>query len=412
MRSDFDDLMLAHQLDAFIIPPTEGHNPHRDYLTGGVHASGMIIKKRGESPILVVNHMEIDEAQKSGLPVLTFDRFKREEFWKQHGRDTMPALAAWWGEILQQMEIRGRITFYGAADMQYALKLHGIFQRHLTLEGVELVADQTPDIFSLAQQTKDADELAKMREIGQRCSAVMRATRDWLAQQRIHEGIIVTEAGETLTIGAVKKYVRLQLMAHHLDDAEGMIFAQGRDAGVPHSKGEDSAPLKAGEAIVFDLFPREMGGNYYHDMTRTWCLGYAPANVQRDFDLVRDIYWKSLEGITLGDPTNHIATQVCQWFEAAGHPTRLNSPSTTQGYIHALGHGLGMFVHEYPTISHLSPPNTIFQAGHMITIEPGLYYPDQGYGIRIEDTLYLDEAGELQNLTDCPYDLVIEINDL
>jgi Xaa-Pro aminopeptidase len=51
----------------------------------------------------------------------------------------------------------------------------------------------------------------------------------------------------------------------------------------------------------------------------------------------------------------------------------------------------------------------VFKAGNMVTIEPGLYYPDKGYGIRIEDTVYLDENGDLHNLTDCPYDLVIPL---
>jgi Xaa-Pro aminopeptidase len=109
-----------------------------------------------------------------------------------------------------------------------------------------------------------------------------------------------------------------------------------------------------------------------------------------------------------GTPTNTVQKMVCEFFEANGHPTVLNTPGTTKGYVHSLAHGLGLNVHEapyFPTFSekyHLKP-------GNVFTIEPGLYYPDEGYGVRIEDTVYLNEKGELETLTDCPYDLVIEL---
>src|SRR5690606_36882179 len=87
------------------------------------------------------------------------------------------------------------------------------------------------------------------------------------------------------TIGDVKRFIRRTLMDHDLEDT-GMIFAQGRDAGFPHSRGQSDMPLKLGQSIVFDLFPREIGGGYHHDVTRTWCIGYAPEDVQQTYDVV------------------------------------------------------------------------------------------------------------------------------
>jgi Xaa-Pro aminopeptidase len=209
----------------------------------------------------------------------------------------------------------------------------------------------------------------------------------------------------------VKRYVRRQLMEHELEDgAHGMIFAQGRDAGVPHSRGEDYDVLKPGESIIFDIFPRPIGGGYHHDMTRTWCLGYAREDVQQAYNTVMDVFWRSLEGVQINEPTRKLARQVCEWFETSGHATRLNTPTTTEGYIHALAHGIGLNIHETPVASHLSAETTIFQGGNLVTIEPGLYYPSKGYGVRVEDTIYVDEAGQIHNFTDCPYDLVIPLN--
>ncbi|NJL95918.1 MAG: aminopeptidase P family protein [Anaerolineae bacterium] len=201
------------------------------------------------------------------------------------------------------------------------------------------------------------------------------------------------------------------LLQHDLDDGGVMIFAQGRDAGVPHSRGEAEQPLQAGQTLIFDLFPRPVGGGYYHDMTRTWCLGHAPEHVQRDFGFVLSVFHRSLEEIQLGRRTSEVDKLVCEWMEAAGHPTRLNSPATQEGYVHSLGHGIGLEIHEHPGVSQFSSDKVVFEAGHVVTIEPGVYYPSRGYGIRVEDALYLDTNGDLINLTDCPYDLVIPLQE-
>ena len=119
-------------------------------------------------------------------------------------------------------------------------------------------------------------------------------------------------------------------------------------------------------------------------------------------------FTQSLEAINIGEPTGNLQKLVCEIFESQGHPTPLNSPGTDEGYVHSLGHGLGLDVHEAPGISTYNM-NTTFAAGHVVTIEPGLYYPSKGWGIRIEDTVYVDKNGHPVNLTDCPYDLVIEL---
>lgn len=411
MRSDLDNLMQERQIDAFIIAGDEGPNPARDYITGGIKASALIVKKQGAAPVVIVNHMEIEEAQKSGLPVMTYDEFNAAEIAQKYGRGTVKAQSALWEAIFTQLGIRGRLTFYGPSDMQSSLRLFTLLASRDDL-GIEIVQDESPDILNIASQTKDATELANLRESGVKASAVMRATRDWLGTHRIQDDQIVDEKSQALTIGAVKRFVRVKLLELGMEDPEGhMIFAQGRDAGLPHSRGEDDAVLRAGQAIVFDLFPRPIGGGQHHDMTRTWCLGYASPEVQRDYQTVLDVFWRSLEGIELGQPTRQLATEVCEWFEAAGHPSRLSTPNTTNGYVHSLGHGLGLSVHEAPSVSHLSPTNTVFQAGNVVTIEPGLYYPEKGYGIRVEDTVYVDERGQIHNLTDCPYDLVIPLQE-
>ena len=76
--------------------------------------------------------------------------------------------------------------------------------------------------------------------------------------------------------------------------------------------------------------------------------------------------------------------------------------------FHSLGHGVGLNVHESPRIAHTAKDD-VFASGNVITIEPGLYYPDEGFGIRVEDMLIVTGRGELVSLTDVPKDLILPL---
>ena len=167
-------------------------------------------------------------------------------------------------------------------------------------------------------------------------------------------------------------------------------------------------PLRLGQAIVFDLFPRELGGGYHHDMTRTWCIGYAPPEVQADYDTVMEAFDIGVEAFGLNKPTHLMQEAVLDHFESKGHATTRTDSATMEGYIHTLGHGVGIEIHERPSISHLRR-DEVCQIGNVLTIEPGVYYPERGYGVRVEDLFIVDEHGELVSLTPFRKDLVIPL---
>jgi Xaa-Pro aminopeptidase len=186
-----------------------------------------------------------------------------------------------------------------------------------------------------------------------------------------------------------------------------MIFAQGRDGGFPHSRGEKGDALRLGQAIVFDLFPRELGGGYFHDCTRTWSIGYATDDVQRAYDEIIEAFDMAVEIIRPGMATKDVQEQVQTVLESKGHKTSRSDPGTNEGYVHSLGHGIGMNIHERPSLSHLS--NDTFAVGNVLTIEPGLYYPDRGFGMRVEDSYYLSADAGLVSLTPFHRDLVLPL---
>jgi Xaa-Pro aminopeptidase len=140
-------------------------------------------------------------------------------------------------------------------------------------------------------------------------------------------------------------------------------------------------------------------------MTRTWCIGYAPDHVHAAYEDVWQVFQAEKAAYRLGEITSSYQVLACDLFDAKGHPTPRSHPGTLEGYVHGLGHGLGLNIHESPSFQ-LDSQNTL-EAGNVFTVEPGLYYPDRGFGIRVEDTVHLDAHGVLNTLTNFPYDLVL-----
>ena len=407
MKSDFDRLMRERKLDAIIVTGGEEFNTARYYLSGGARIThGTIFKVIDKPALLVCNRMELEEARKSPLEVATdvelgfYDRYKEAE------GDGVRATVLHWSDVLTRLDLRaGRIGLYGAWQVNQTIALYQALCAELGQ--YEFVAEAERTLIEEAMLTKDADEIARMQSVAARANAVMELAWDYIARLRRAGDYLLDAADRRVSIGDVKDLVRRELMARGLEDTD-MIFAQGRDAGFPHSRGEADMPLQVGRAIVFDLFPRELGGGYHHDMTRTWCIGYAPPEVQRAYDTVMEAFDISVETFGLNKPTHLMQEAVLDYFERTGHPTTRSDPSTMEGYVHSLGHGVGIDIHERPSISHLRRDD-ICQVGNILTIEPGLYYPERGFGVRVEDLFVVDENGALVSLTPFRKDLVIPL---
>ncbi len=409
MKSDIDRLMRERELDAIIVAGGEEFNTARYYLSNGARIThATIFKLLGKPALLVCNRMELEEAAKSGLRVMTdvelgyYDRYQETE------GDSIQAAVLHWGDALRRLGLSaGRVGLYGAWQVNKTIALYEALKSGLA--AYEFVAEAENTLFEEAMLTKDAAEIARLKSVAERTNAVMELAWDFIAGLRRDGDYLLAEAGSRVTIGDVKNLLRRELMARGLEDTD-MIFAQGRDAGFPHSRGEADMLLQVGQAIVFDFFPRELGGGYHHDMTRTWCIGYAPPEVRQAYDTVMEAYDISIEAFGLNKPTCLMQEAVLDHFEKAGHPTSRSDPSTMKGYLHSLGHGVGIDIHERPSISHLRQED-ICQIGNILTIEPGLYYPERGFGVRVEDLFVVDDRGQLISLSPFRKDLVIPLQE-
>lgn len=408
MKKDIDQLMQKHNVDVIWVRGAATNNPTMYYLTGGGHITNAdLFYRAGKTPILMHGTMERDEAAKTGYELLSYANYPIMDLLKQCDGDLTQATVLQFKQILSDLGItQGRVMLYGKQEISKVLPLiQGLSK---ALPEIEFIGDMDDTILLEARATKSPDEIERIRQMGVRTTTVVGKTARFLQSHPVGENETLIKAdGSPLTIGDVKSQIKLWLAEAGAEDTEGMIFAIGRDAGVPHSSGNPDDPITLGRTIVFDIFPAEAGGGYFYDFTRTWCLGYAPAEVENVYNDVVKVYDTVVGELKLGVNAAEYQARTCELYEAMGYETIRQNPRLEQGYIHSLGHGLGLNVHEKPWFARKEDPSNVLQVGSVFTIEPGLYYPEKGFGIRVEDTWYVKEDGSFEKLVDFPRDLVL-----
>jgi Xaa-Pro aminopeptidase len=409
MKSDLDALMQARNLDALLVFGDAENNPAMYYFVGGGHVSGaLLIKKLGEEPVLFYNDMERDEAARSGLKTVSYSQYPLKDLQTQANGSKADEMALRLQKILLEHGLsKGRAAVYGKVEISTLFGL--LSQLQTLLPDLELIGESPRDSTLLhAMETKSDVEVARIRKMGAITTTVVQMVREYLTNCDVRDDeVLLKEDGSPLTIGDVKSKISLWLAERGAVNAAGMIFAIGRDAGVPHSVGNPNDLLTLGQTIVFDIFPAEEGGGYFYDFTRTWSLGYATPEAQAMYDQVYEIYRQVVENLDLNASFIEYQRMTCEYFESKGHQTQLSTKAPLEGYVHSLGHGVGLNIHERPWSRLTSGDDNILKPGVVITIEPGLYYPDKGMGIRIEDTYWVRPDGKFELLAEHPYDFVL-----
>jgi Xaa-Pro aminopeptidase len=398
MKSDLDALIGSRGLDAIVVLGHGAQNPPMYYLAGGGHiTNGVLVKKAGSPAVIYCNAMERAEAGKNGLEVIPLSMSGVDALLKDPK------------QILEQQGlVRGRIGLYGNLDVGDLMSI--VARIGEALPEVQLVGEPREDsIFLRAMETKDEAEVAHIRRMGRITTEVVGKVASFLQECPVREDeVLLREDGTPLTIADVKGRISLWLAERGAVEVEGTIFAMGKDAGLPHSVGTPEDELRLGRTIVFDIFPAEAGGGYFYDFTRTWSLGYSTPESQQLFDQVSSAYQLVIDNIDLNVSFKEYQRLVSEEFHKNGHNTPLHTEGVLEnGYVHSLGHGVGLNIHERPWSRHTVSDDNLLRPGVVITIEPGLYYPEMGMGARIEDTYWIRPDGTLEKLADYPYDFVL-----
>ncbi len=232
---------------------------------------------------------------------------------------------------------------------------------------------------------KTAREVALITEAQEAAVFALSCATAFLRRTRISRDGWLLMRGKKVTSEDVRR-----LIDHALLDrgclGTGTIAACGAQGADPHERG--SGPLRAGQPIVLDIFPQNLASGYWGDLSRTVVRGKANRRVRAIHRAVRTAQRLALRKIRAGvsaERVHHVASSA---LERAGFVTRIKG-ERPEGFIHSLGHGVGLEIHEAPGVG---PAKERLRAGNVITVEPGLYYGGLG-GMRIEDTVLVTRTG-------------------
>ena len=410
MKNDLENLMKQYGIDALWISGPTQHNPAMVYMTGKAHVTDAdLFVMPGKTPFLCHNPMEREEAAKSGFQLINFAKYNYKALLNEANNNIPTAIALRYKHILTEIGLtKGKVLIYGTREVGNFYS--ALVQLQKLMPDLVFSGDSEGAVLLEARATKGQDELKRIEAMGHLTTTVVGRTAKFLTSHKVKNNTLIKEDGNPLTIGDVKRSINLWIAELGGENPEDTIFAIGKDAGIPHSNGTPSDELRLGQTIVFDIFPCEAGGGFFYDFTRTWCLGYAPDDVQKLYNQVKEVYDTVTREVKAGMNVHHYQERTCELFEAMGHRTIREDTMTTHGYVHSLGHGVGLNIHEKPFCNQPSNETQILKTGSVFTIEPGLYYPEKGMGVRLEDTYFVNENFEFAKVVDFPMDLVLPVN--
>jgi Xaa-Pro aminopeptidase len=268
----------------------------------------------------------------------------------------------------------------------------------LRAAGVDLTADHR--LFEARRRAKNADELAGIARAQRAAEAGMGAAAALLREAKPDDGQLLAD-GEPITSERLKAAIDDALGAHPVS-CEEPIVACGPQAAAGHDRG--SGPVSPGIPVVIDLWPQDRESASFADMTRTFVVGEPSGEIRDWHALCREALDRAVAAIRPGVTGREVFEVVCGYFAEHGQPTQLSkAPGETleEGFNHSLGHGVGLDVHEAPSLGRTRGEELV--AGDVLAVEPGLYRPDVG-GVRLEDLVLVTETGA-ETLTRFPYDL-------
>jgi Xaa-Pro aminopeptidase len=356
------------------------------YATGLFVPDPFIYLKFDRRPLIVLSDLEIDRARKQAPHCRAISLSQIQQ--KLRARKIKsPGFAHVVSEILSENKIR-RATVPDNFPLGLA--------RELKKLGIKLKPQAG---FFPQREIKSADEVRKisaalmMAEVGMaEGMQALRLSKIDKRRQLIYRGLPLTSE----RLRAVIDCAILQACGL----AANTIVAGGKQGCDPHERGHGK--LRANEPIIIDIFPRSQKTGYFGDITRTVVRGRASEAVKKLYDTVFQGQKIALQKVSAGTSTREIHQCVQQFFAQRGYNTGRRN-GRMEGFFHGTGHGLGLEIHEAPRMGATSTGK--LKAGQVVTVEPGLYYPEIG-GVRLEDVALVTASGA-KNLT--RFEKVLEI---
>ncbi|MGO8766079.1 MAG: M24 family metallopeptidase [Limisphaerales bacterium] len=356
------------------------------YATGLFVPDPFIYLSFERRPLLVMSDLEIDRARANAPHCRVASLTEIQRKLKREGVK-QPRFAHVIRHVLREKKIRRVVV---PDDFPFGLA------RQLKKLGVKIKPE--PNYFP-KREFKNADEVRKISAALTMAEVGMSEGMQALRLSKIDKRRRLIYRGAPLTSERLRAIIDCAIL-QACGLAANTIVAGGRQGCDPHERG--FGPLRANEPVIVDIFPRSQKTGYFGDITRTVVRGRASEAVRKQYDTVWQGQKIAFSKMRAGMLTSEIHKAVQDFFVRRGYKTGRRD-GHMEGFFHGTGHGLGLEIHEAPRVGASSPGK--LKSGHVVTVEPGLYYPEIG-GVRLEDVA-LVTRNSAKNLT--RFEKVLEI---
>jgi Xaa-Pro aminopeptidase len=355
------------------------------YATGFFAPDPFLFVQKGRTRVMVMSDLEMDRAKKQARVdrVLSWTGLARRI--EAGGRRATVAEVI--ARVLRDLGAR-RAEVPRSFPLGLAMEVDAL--------GVRL--DLAGEPFWPEREIKTPAEIRSIEAALRAAEAGLLAGIEALRACRIGRDGYLRRHGRRFTAENLRSAVNTRILAEGCLPSH-TICAPGDQAVDPHEEGH--GPIRAHTPVVMDIFPRSETTGYFGDLTRTVVRGRASTRLHEVYAIVHQGVRIGHSGIRPGIDGLRIHEEIEALFERQGYRTGPRA-GRMQGFFHGTGHGLGLQIHEPPSISRRS---SILRAGHVVTVEPGLYYLGLG-GVRIEDVAVVTKTGS-RNLTRVPKELEI-----
>ena len=351
------------------------------YATAFPAPDPFVFIRKGNEKIMITSDLELDRAKSESKADKVLSISKYERVIRKSGGNSF-CLIEIVAAALREMNIT-KLQVPANFSVEYA--------DFLRKNGFRLEVKREP-LFD-SREIKNEEEIEHIVKTLRNTEYALEKAVDCIRKSKVRDGFLFSARNIQITSESIRQMINVELMKRGCT-AKHTIVSCGEHSCVPHNTG--SGPIKANESIIFDVFPKDEETGYYADISRTVVKGKASRSLKKMYKAVasaQDLVFKSAGNDTRGDV---IHRKVMKHLTSLGFKTG-KVKGKMQGFFHGTGHGVGLDVHEPPRIS---KSKCTLKTGHIVTVEPGLYYPGVG-GVRLEDMILITDDG-CTNLTKSP----------
>jgi len=372
LLEDLDDLMETEEIDSLMVMGNAFDNPDIYWLTGFRSPDNIIcLHNHGEETIVATAFKTLERLEKESLIEKTFDLTELYQSFMERGERAADNPEKVMDEILKENfngEVMG-VPKRFPSDMLIAIQKLGYEVKPV------------PDLLLQARATKSEEEIKMIEKAGEATISALSKVIEMIKNTGVGANDILITDGEPLTVRDVKQALNHNLLDLSAEAAEDSIVAVGQMGFDWHYLGNPDDKLKANVPIIMDVFPRLKIERYVADVTRTVVKGTPSDKVREMFYAVMEAGDAVLDEMTAGADIDDVNMACYNTLKEHGFDSSRLNPGAKEGMTHSLGHGIGLEVHEYPS---MYVRDGKFKEGHVVAIEPGIYLMNEG-GVRIEN---------------------------